>query len=63
MYNTLTPKNKGLSPLSANSLELLDAAFIDPRVLMKSPQKPSPAALGDLFRPKSLHDKARRNIG
>nr|XP_039253626.1 fermitin family homolog 2-like [Styela clava] len=63
MYNTLTPKNKGNSPLSANSLELLDAAFINPRVLTKSPLKPSPAALCNLFRPKSLHDKARRNMG
>lgn len=62
MYNTLTPKNRGNSPLSANSLEFLDASFIDPHMLTKS-KKPSPQALHNLFRPKVLADKAKRNIG
>lgn len=62
MYNTLTPKNKGGSPFLTNSMGLLDSSFDHTRIT-KSPVKPSPAALANLFRPKSLHDKARRNMG
>jgi len=62
MYNTLTPKNMKGSALASNSLEFLDSAYVDPKLLTKS-AKPSSQALANLFRPKSLIDKARYNTG
>nr|CAB3245797.1 fermitin family homolog 2 [Phallusia mammillata] len=62
MYNTLTPKNMKGSPMTSHSLEFLDSAYVDPKLLMNS-GKPSVTALANLFRPKTLLDKARYNTG
>nr|XP_009862486.1 fermitin family homolog 2 [Ciona intestinalis] len=62
MYNTLTPKNMKGSPMASHSLEFLDSAYVDPKLLTTS-AKPSTFALANLFRPKNLLDKARYNTG
>lgn len=59
MYNTLTPKGMKSGGMS-HSLEYLDSAYVDPKLLTTS-AKPSNFALNHLFRPKSLMDKARNN--
>ncbi|CAK8692586.1 fermitin family homolog 2-like [Clavelina lepadiformis] len=62
MYNTLTPKNMKGSPMSSHSLEFLDSAYVDPKLLITS-AKPSQQARANLYRPKNLLDKARYNTG
>ena len=62
MYNTLTPKNMKGSPMASNSLELLDSAYVDPKLLITS-ARPSQKALHDLFRPKNLLERAKYNTG
>ena len=61
MYNTLTPKNMKGSPMSSHSLEFLDSAYVDPKLLITS-AKPSQQARANLYRPKNLLDKARWKI-
>lgn len=53
MYNTLTPRNMSGSPMASNSLEFLDSAYVDPKLLITS-TRPSQHARANLFRPLSL---------
>lgn len=59
MYNTLTPRNMK-NALSSHSLEYLDGAMVDKRLLTNSP-KPSNYALTSLFRPKNILERAQNN--
>jgi len=62
MYNTLTPKNMKGSPMTSNSLEFLDSAYVDPKLLITS-TRPSQHARANLFRPKNLLERAKYNTG
>jgi len=58
MYRSCVPESYGGD--GANDIEYLDTAFVDPKLLTKS-TIPSMFALNNLFRPRSLLDKAEHN--